>query len=91
MLLSLNVSDTSKLVSLTPALRRPDVPGIRVEVNGQVGRSPGPGWGWMSVFLAAPEYPPVFCWLYPTSTLTCYCLPALGLAAGAVSGRRRGG
>jgi len=37
-LLSMNISDDSGMVSLTPALRRPDVPGIRVEVNGQVSR-----------------------------------------------------
>lgn len=33
--LSLNVSDGSQLVSITPALRRPEVDGVRVEVNGQ--------------------------------------------------------
>ena len=32
----LNVSDASAVVSLTPALKHPDVDGIRVEVNGQV-------------------------------------------------------
>lgn len=36
-LLSLNVSERSRLVSLTPALKRPNVAGVRVEVNGQVG------------------------------------------------------
>lgn len=36
-LLSLNVSDSNRMVSLTPALKHPGVPGIRVEVNGQVG------------------------------------------------------
>lgn len=35
-LLSLNVSDANRVVSLSPALKHPDVPGIRVEVNGQV-------------------------------------------------------
>ncbi|KAL4452476.1 hypothetical protein ABPG75_008138 [Micractinium tetrahymenae] len=35
-LLSLNVSDSNRMVTLTPALKRPGVPGIRVEVNGQV-------------------------------------------------------
>ncbi|EFN53518.1 hypothetical protein CHLNCDRAFT_136597 [Chlorella variabilis] len=35
-LLSLNVSERSRLVSLTPALKRPNVAGVRVEVNGQV-------------------------------------------------------
>lgn len=34
--LVLNVSDASAVVSLTPALKHPDVDGIRVEVNGQV-------------------------------------------------------
>ncbi|KAL4450153.1 hypothetical protein ABPG77_010822 [Micractinium sp. CCAP 211/92] len=35
-LLSLNVSDSNRVVSLTPTLKYPEVPGIRVEVNGQV-------------------------------------------------------
>lgn len=35
-LLTLNVSDSTRLISLTPALRFPGVPGVRVEVNGQV-------------------------------------------------------
>lgn len=34
--LVLNVSDPSAPVSLTPALKHPNVDGIRVEVNGQV-------------------------------------------------------
>ena len=55
-LLSLNVSDTSQMVSLTPALLHPEVPGVRVEVNGQVrahvGHSTGRGRGW----LVAPSH-----------------------------------
>ena len=36
-LLTLNVSTAAQMVSLKPALRRPNVDGIRVEVNGQAG------------------------------------------------------
>lgn len=38
--MQLNVSHGTEWVSLHPGLRWPGVPGLRVEVNGQVGRLP---------------------------------------------------
>lgn len=54
-LLSLNVSDAGQMVSVTPALRRPDVDGTRVEVNGQVGGGAAGGQARLTGGLAPPS------------------------------------
>lgn len=60
--LVLNVSDASAVVSLTPALKHPDVDGIRVEVNGQVG----------AVLCCAVLFCLVGCW-HGNLTAGCTC------------------